>query len=96
MIEIKSGKFVLKDFPPGLRTVIKPVTIRKYVRRVYKGRSRVNYPDLPICEAEMWATLVEAGNEEQVKASLPQEDFEYVMRHYYTSKSFAHPEAFRA
>ena len=96
MIEIRRGEFLLRDFPPGRRTVIKPVTSNEYVRRIYEGRSRVNYPDTPCCEAEMWATLVEAGNEEAVKNSLSPEDFEYVMRHYFTSKSFRNPRAFRA
>lgn len=97
MIEIKEGKFILKGFPSGQKTIIKWLPKDRFVRRVYNGHSRLNYPDeRPICEAEMWATLVEAGEEAAVKESLAPEDFDYVMRHYFSSLSFAHPDCLRA
>lgn len=97
MIEIKEGKFILKDFPSGRKTIIKWLPGDQFVRRVYNGHSRLNYPDeRPICEVEMWATLVEAGEEQAVKESLSAEDFDYVMRHYFSGKCFAHPRCLRA
>jgi hypothetical protein len=98
VVEIKGGKLIVRGFPPGRRLVIVPVGEDTYIRRVYNGRSRVTpYPDeKPICAAEMWATLLEAGEEDSVKASLPDDDFQYVFQHYYTSKSYADPKALRA
>lgn len=88
----------LRNYPAkGRRTVIVPVAGTKtYALRTYNGHSRTNYPDKPVCQAEMLAVLIEAGEEEFVKDLLCEEDFGYVEKHYFSSKSFAHPAHLRA
>jgi hypothetical protein len=59
----------------------------------------VTYETRKVCGSEMWAICMEAAPGEAdlwIRTMLSEEEAEYVIRHYYTSTSVAHPEALRA